>query len=123
VDTETNTSAATDLPAGGATLTREDGQVATRVIYEDDHIRVWLLELAAGQASGWHQHRFDHAFLVTRPGRVRAEFADGQHEDQQDRLGDAVYCRVDGPHQLVNLGTSTYQNIVVEFLDRPGACT
>jgi quercetin dioxygenase-like cupin family protein len=79
------------------------------------------MELAAGHASGWHQHRFDHTFLVTRPGRVRAEFADGQDEDQQDRLSDAVYCPVGGPHQVVNLGTSTYSEHCGGVPGSPGA--
>jgi hypothetical protein len=58
--------------------------------------------------------------LGREDGQVRAEFADGRHEEQQGRLGGAVSCPVGGPHRLVNLGTSTYRNVVVEFLDRPG---
>ncbi len=45
--------------------------VGTRLLYEDDATRVWLLDLAPGEATDWHEHECDYAFVVTRPGSVR----------------------------------------------------
>jgi hypothetical protein len=91
------------------------GAIGTRLLYEDDVSRVWLLQLDPGEATDWHEHSCDYAFVVTSPGPARCEYVDGTVEDQQGKLGDVEYRSADLGHRLVNVGTSRYQNVVVEL--------
>lgn len=91
-------------------------EVGTKLLFEDDQVRVWLLELAPGEATIWHEHECDYAFVVTQSGTVQCEYTDGQIESQlDDPVGSSQYRGRDTPHRLVNIGTKTYQNIVIEF--------
>lgn len=91
-------------------------QVGTKLLFEDDHARVWLLELGPGEATEWHRHDCDYAFVVTRSGRVCCEYVDGSIEEQiDDPVGSTQYRNRDTPHRLRNMGQSTYQNVVVEL--------
>jgi quercetin dioxygenase-like cupin family protein len=90
--------------------------VGTALIFEDAEVRVWMLHLEPGEATEWHLHDCDYTFVVTRPGTVRCEYDDGGYELQEgDRLGHTEYRKRDQPHRLVNVGDSTYQNVVVEL--------
>jgi beta-alanine degradation protein BauB len=90
--------------------------VGTRVLFEDDEAKVWLLELAPGQATPWHAHSCDYVFVITKPGVARCEYVDGSIEEQvDDPRGSAQYRPRDLPHRLVNTGNEIYQNIIVEL--------
>lgn len=92
--------------------------IGTALLFEDEHIRVWLLELKPGEASPWHRHDHPYAYLVTRPGHARTEYSDGRVEDQHDRLGHVSHRSPDPGHRLINLGPDVYQNVIVEFRDQ-----
>src|SRR5262249_60801612 len=34
--------------------------IGTELVYEDDSVRVWRIELAPGQMAGWHTHYLDY---------------------------------------------------------------
>jgi quercetin dioxygenase-like cupin family protein len=90
--------------------------VGTQLLFEDDRVRVWMLDLAPGEATEWHDHEHDYTFVVTESGEVRCEYAGGGHEMQVgDKVGHAEFRVRDEPHRLVNVGDSHYQNVVVEL--------
>ncbi len=96
--------------------------VGTSKLYEDAATRVWMLDLAPGEATKWHRHDCDYAFVVTMTGRVQTQYLDGSVEDQfDDPVGAMQYRAQDQPHRLVNTGTTRYQNVVIEFKDRVGS--
>jgi quercetin dioxygenase-like cupin family protein len=95
------------------------GSPGTRLLFEDEHTRVWLLELEPDEATEWHTHPWDYVFVVDRPGLVRLEYEDGVHENQDDFLGQVVHRRRGKAHRLVNLSGQPYRNVVVEFLNQP----
>jgi quercetin dioxygenase-like cupin family protein len=98
---------------------RHYGTAGTKLLFEDDRTRVWLLELAPGEASEWHEHPWDYVFVVDSPGQVRLEYEDGDIEDQDDFLGQVVHRRRGKPHRLVNRSDHFYRNVVVEFIGQP----
>lgn len=103
------------MPGGQGPFSPE---VGTQVLFEDDRVKVWLLELAPGQATSWHEHSCDYVFVITRPGTARCEYVDGSVEEQiGDPRGSTQYRTRDVPHRLINTGDNLYQNIVVELKD------
>jgi quercetin dioxygenase-like cupin family protein len=103
--------------ASGTMTTRHiSSKVGTTKLFEDDRVRVWVLDLEPGQATEWHEHDCDYVFVVTMPGCVETQYVDGATEAQiGDPVGQAQYRVRDKPHRLVNTGETHYQNIVIEL--------
>lgn len=93
--------------------------VGSLLLHEDEAVRVWLLELAPGDATQLHAHDYDYVFVVTQAAPALCEYVDGSTERQADEVGDMSYRYADTPHRLVNLGDSRYQNVVIELKARP----
>ncbi len=90
--------------------------IGTEVLFEDDEVRVWKLDLAAGEATPFHEHQHDYVFVVVAGGSTETINSDGTSERSTDRRGDAVHHHAPLVHQLRNLGDSRYVNVIVEFL-------
>lgn len=95
--------------------------VGTKLLFENDRIRLWTLEIPAGEAWGPHEHRAAYVTVVARgshiasvlnDGRVEVEFsAEVDHVDWRDR---PVGRRV---HTLENRGDRPFKNFIIELLD------
>jgi quercetin dioxygenase-like cupin family protein len=48
----------------GAALEQDLGPVATRVILENDDVRVWEMDLAPGEVCGLHRHTLDYVLFI-----------------------------------------------------------
>ncbi len=96
-------------------------QVGTRLLFENERVRVWDLALAPGESLEKHIHRQDYFFVVESGGLIR--FADpdnpADYEDVQFTDDDVVWVAV-GPegkvdNRLTNIGTKRHRNYVVEL--------
>lgn len=47
-----------------------DGYVGTKVLYEDDRVRVWNFTLAPGQMTSMHRHDYDYHFIAIKPTQL-----------------------------------------------------
>src|SRR5258705_12466604 len=52
---------------------RELGPVGTKVVFENDQVRVWVLKLAPGERSAVHRHDLDHLLIQIRGDRIAVE--------------------------------------------------
>ena len=102
-------------------MTEPTEQVGTRLLFENEQVRVWDLALAPGESLEKHVHRHDYFFLVESGGLIR--FADpdnpADYEDVQFTDDEVVWVAV-GPegkvdNRLTNIGTRRHRNFVVEF--------
>lgn len=95
-------------------------QVGTRMLFEDEHIRLWELAVEPGESLEEHVHRLNYAYFVTKAGVLRfadpenpTEFRDVTFQDNQ-----VVYVpvpeegRVD--KRLTNIGSTPHRNYVIE---------
>jgi quercetin dioxygenase-like cupin family protein len=57
----------------GAVLEQELGPVATRVILENDDVRVWEMDLAPGEVCGLHRHTLDYVLFILSGANVGVE--------------------------------------------------
>jgi len=95
--------------------------VGTRLMFENDHVRVWDLVLAPGESLEKHIHTTNYLFIVSSGGLIRfanpdnpADYHDVQFTDDQvtfvDVKGDG---KVD--NRLNNIGAKLHRNYVVEL--------
>jgi quercetin dioxygenase-like cupin family protein len=47
--------------------------VATHLRFENEHVRVWEMDLATGQRCGLHQHTLDYVLYILDGGRIAVE--------------------------------------------------
>ncbi len=92
--------------------------VGTRLLFENDRVRVWDLQLAPGESTGLHRHTHDFLYVVIGDGALQTAFADGRRDaPRQMRDGEVRYREVNGEtvHEAINVGDGHWRNIVVEI--------
>jgi quercetin dioxygenase-like cupin family protein len=92
--------------------------VGTKLLFENDRVRVWDLTLAPGESTGMHRHEHDYLYVVIGGGTLQGVSSDspkGEARDMED--GDVRWRDVDGEdiHEAINVGNEPWRNIIVEL--------
>lgn len=100
---------------------RELGPVGTKVVFEDERVRVWVLSLAPGERSAVHRHVLDHLLIQIRGDRIAVEpepDAEGPHREYMEAgviPGMVVHVPKGGIETAVNVGAEPYYEVIVEL--------
>ena len=96
-------------------------EVGTRLLFENERVRVWDLQLAPGQSTGMHRHVHDYLYVVIGDGQLQAADAEGNRGKARDRQdGEGGFNALDGEdavHEALNVGVGPWRNIIVELKD------
>lgn len=102
-------------------MARELGGIGTRVLFENDRVRVWEMSLEPGESSSVHEHVNDYVIVQLAGDRI----AGAQEPDSRSHLapyverdvrpGWAVYVPKGGIERAVNVGRERYWEIIVEL--------
>ncbi|MFN8525781.1 MAG: hypothetical protein U0821_21995 [Chloroflexota bacterium] len=97
--------------------------VGSQLLYEDDKVRVWALEVAPGETFPRHLHDHDYVTISLAEGETEAHEADGSIRRNRRVPGDIQLTRVGSgqTHELKNVGTTVYRNRIIEFKERISA--
>lgn len=92
--------------------------VGTKLLFENDRVRVWDLRLEPGEQTAFHRHSTDFLYVVIGDGELQTLFPDGTADPpraMQD--GDVRFREVPGEsvHAAKNTGSTPWRNIVVEL--------
>ena len=99
------------------------GGVGTKVVFENDRVRIWELRLAPGEKSDVHRHDLDHILVLVSGDRIAVEpepYTAGPYTDPlaADVIpGMAVFVPRGGVETAVNVGTEPYVEVIVELKD------
>jgi hypothetical protein len=99
------------------------GDVATRVIFENDRVRIWEMELPPGGRTAVHRHDMDYILVQLAGDRIRGEFEPdtaGQLSGVVEgdvQPGGVFYVTKGGIETAVNPGRETYREILIELKD------
>ena len=95
-------------------------QVGTRVMFDNERVRVWDLALAPGESLEKHIHRTDYFFIVESGGLIRfsnpddpSDYRDVQFQDEQVTFREVGSGKID--NRLTNIGTKRHRNYVIEL--------
>ena len=92
--------------------------VRTRLLFENDRVRVWDLRLEPGESTGLHKHDSDYLYVVIGDGTLQRGDPDGtKHPPNEMKDGDVRFRTIDGDdvHEAINAGDTPWRNIVVEL--------
>ncbi len=98
------------------------GPIGDRVLFEDEHIRVWEMVLEPGERSPLHHHANDYVVVVVEGDRVTVEpleDGDGRSGAKSAEVtpGQSIFLRKGGTEVAVNSGAVRYRDVQVELLD------
>jgi predicted metal-dependent enzyme (double-stranded beta helix superfamily) len=101
------------------------GDIGTKVIYEDETVRVWRLTLSPGQESPIHRHGLDHLLVQVSGDRIavipepdtQGPYAEVLEADVVP--GAVIHVRRGGVERARNVGTQPYLEVIIELKD-PG---
>ena len=99
------------------------GPIGTKVVFEDDRVRVWLLKLAPGEDSATHRHDLDHLLIQIAGDRIAAvpeadtESPYNEYIEADVIPGMVTYVPRGGIETARNIGDHPYREIIVELKD------
>jgi predicted metal-dependent enzyme (double-stranded beta helix superfamily) len=101
---------------------RSLGDVATRVLFENDRVRVWEMDLAPGESSAVHEHTLDYLLIQLEGDRIAGVFEADTHGafppgtvEGDVSPGNVIYIEKGGIETAKNTGMQRYREILVEL--------
>ncbi|TRW88992.1 hypothetical protein FK535_01615 [Mycolicibacterium sp. 018/SC-01/001] len=102
-----------------------DGHVGSRLLSENDRVRVWEIRLAPGERWHAHRHVLDYFWTAVNAGRSRQHTADGTTRDVSYDAGETRHFRFAAGefllHDIENVGDTDLVFTTVEHLDSANA--
>jgi quercetin dioxygenase-like cupin family protein len=89
--------------------------VGTRVIFENDRVRVWEIELAPGETLPMHFHELDYIVVALADGPTTVEWGDGRRETTSHTPGETTWRSAPHVHALRNDSPRPYFNRLIEL--------
>jgi predicted metal-dependent enzyme (double-stranded beta helix superfamily) len=102
---------------------RAMGEVGTKLVFEDDRVRVWQVRLAPGEQGPVHRHELDHVLVQVAGDRIAVVPEPDTKGPYRDYLeadvvpGAAVAVARGGVESAKNVGTLPYLEVVIELKD------
>ncbi|MCS5723780.1 hypothetical protein N1028_08190 [Herbiconiux sp. CPCC 203407] len=102
-----------------------DGEVGSRLLSENDRVRVWEIRLEPGERWHAHRHVLDYFWTAVNAGTSRQHTFDGTTRDVAYDAGETRHFHfAEGEyllHDIENVGRSTLVFTTVEHLDSDNA--
>ena len=99
------------MPRGNESL----GDIASKVLFENDRVKVWNLIVEPGEASDWHLHPRDYITVVVEGGNLSAEYEDGTSRESPSEVGTWTYHGEHQIHRVINNSDTRYVNVLIEL--------
>lgn len=92
------------------------GPVGQRIVFENDHVRVWEISLDPGEQQLWHRHDNPYLVVALAAADNRIDPIDGSSPRLvHEPLGGCVYREAGETHMLSNRGSTRYHSRLIEM--------
>lgn len=91
------------------------GPIGNAVIFENDTVRVWIVDLEPGSKQAMHLHRLPYLVVPLTDGKNVMRFLSGRVVNTDEKPGMALWREAGEPHELLNMSDWRYKNILIEF--------
>lgn len=91
--------------------------VGTKLLFENDRVRVWEMRLAPGESSERHVHHNDYLFVTLNDAQLTLYPNEGAAETSEAKPLGVEYTEVGKgiAHRLQNTGNTEHWEILVEL--------
>jgi predicted metal-dependent enzyme (double-stranded beta helix superfamily) len=104
------------------TTERELGGVGTKVLFENENVRVWEMDLAPGESSAIHRHDHDYILVILEGDKIAAipePDTEGDHDEYFEadvQTPTVVQLKKGGVETAKNIGEQRYYELLIEIL-------
>ena len=97
------------------------GDVGTRVLFENERVRVWEMDLAPGERSAIHRHDLDYLIVQIEGDRIAGQAEPdsgggfGDYKEGDVAPGKTHYIPRGGIETAINVGRRRYREILIEL--------
>jgi quercetin dioxygenase-like cupin family protein len=95
------------------------GPVGSRILFENDLVRVWEVSLEPGEHLPFHHHGLPYLIVTIEAAQVRVVENHGQTYEPTDGPGSVTFRDAGQIHELQNISTRRYENRLIE-IKQPG---
>ncbi len=99
------------------------GDVATKLLHEDERVKIWEMKLEPGEESAAHEHVLDHIIVVIGGDRIagvphiRAKGRSADYIEADVKPGQWYRQKSGGVEVARNIGKTPYHEILIELKD------
>ncbi len=91
------------------------GDIASKVLFENERVKIWNLIVEPGQYSDWHLHGRDYVTIVVEGDGLIVEYDDGAKQDSPAFIGKWTYHGDHKIHRVYNNRSTRYTNVLIEL--------
>ncbi|WP_174274213.1 cupin domain-containing protein [Sphingomonas bacterium] len=99
------------------------GDVGTKLLHEDDRVKIWEMRLEPGQESDAHQHLLDHIIVVIEGERIagipheQATGRSARYIEADVKPGQWYRQKRGGIEVAKNIGGTLFRELLIELKD------
>ena len=101
-------------------MTRDDrplGNVATKMLFENEVVRVWEMTLAPGERSERHRHDLPYMLCVVEGSRIDAEIEGTGRVEIPVQPGSVFFVPAGATETAINASDQPFREILIELKD------
>ena len=92
------------------------GEVGQRIVFENEQVRIWEINLEPGQVQDFHLHNHPYVIISLGGGENEIETIFGDKRTTNEPLGSTVFMNEMRPvHKLTNKSTIRYLSRLIEL--------
>ncbi len=97
--------------------TRDLGNVGTRLLTENERVKIWEMLLEPGESSDLHEHTLDYVLCILEGTSIDADPPDGKTFHARVQPGKVFYVKRGGIERAVNRSETRFREIIIELKD------
>jgi len=104
-------------------MERRLGEIATKLLFENERVRIWEMRMPPGESGPPHRHDLDHILVQIAGDRMAvvpepdSEGPYREYLEAEVAPGQFFYVTRGGVERAKNVGQQTYHEIVIELKD------
>jgi quercetin dioxygenase-like cupin family protein len=97
-----------------------ENPIGTQLVFEDERVRIWRIELEPGEEAAWHTHELDYT-TITIEGDLTERLNDDGTVDRIAAEPGKIsrWYQSTRRHALRNVGTQRFRNVIIENKGTP----
>lgn len=91
------------------------GDVANRLLFENERVKVWHMDLAPGESSDFHEHTLPYVLCVVEGDMVDADFENGKSIRIPVKPGQVYFVEPGSRETAVNRSDTRFREFLIEL--------
>jgi quercetin dioxygenase-like cupin family protein len=93
------------------------GDVANKLLFENERVKVWQMDLAPGESSDFHEHTLPYVLCIVEGDSVDADFASGKSIRIPVKPGQVFFVEPGSRETAVNRSGTRFREFLIELKD------